>query len=258
MFDQYKSFATIRRGALVLLLVCSLSTLASAGNKLAPIATNVSAYTSGQATRITVNGTAPMPYSVARPDVHTILLNLPGVDASRLSRSYNVTSPLVESINVEQDGREDARLATHLRVALRAPVRDRSQMTDNTLILELLPVGDFDAAHSVAANIAAKKRPRVETSSNIVSSNDAASNVSTSKVAASGVASSTDVDSVAVTDVLKATDEPGAAGQTPSSQTPTPTRSPAPRPGVNISPATENQTAQTGQGQQYGQAGFVG
>jgi type IV pilus secretin PilQ/predicted competence protein len=242
MFDQYKSFATIRRGALVLLLVFSLSTLASAGSNLAPIATNVSAYTSGHTTRITVNGTAPMAYSVARPDAHTLLLNLPGVDASRLSRSYNVTSPLVESINVEQEGRADARLATHLRVALRAPVRDRSQMTDNTLILELLPVDEFDAAHSVASSKTTKKNASVETSSN---------------VAASNVAPSTNADSVPVTDVLKATDEQGAAGQTPS-QTPTPARSPAPRPGVNITPATENQTAQTGQGQQYGQAGFVG
>jgi type IV pilus secretin PilQ/predicted competence protein len=242
MFDQYKSFATIRRGALVLFLVCSLSTLASAGTNLAPIATNVSAYTSGHTTRITVNGTAPMAYSVARPDAHTLLLNLPGVDASRLSRSYAVTSPLVESINVEQDGRADARLATHLRVALRAPVRDRSQMTDNTLILELLPVDEFDAAHSVAAN-AAKKRARVETASNPAASNLAASNLAPSK----------NDDSVPVTDVLPATGEQGAARQTP-----TPTRQPAPRPGVNITPATENQTAQTGQGQQYGQSGFVG
>jgi type IV pilus assembly protein PilQ len=252
MFDQYKSFATIRRGALVLLLVCSLSTLASAGTNLAPIATNVSAYTSGHATRITVNGTAPMAYSVSHPDAHTLLLNLPGVDASRLSRSYTVTSPLVESINVEQDGRTDARLATHLRVALRAPVRDRSQMTDNTLILELLPIDEFDAAHSVAATTA-KRKARVETVSNVETS----SNVAASNTAASNVAPSTNVDSVAVTDVLKANDEQGAAGQTPS-QTPSTTRQPAPRPGVNITPATENQTAQTGQGQQYGQAGFVG
>jgi type IV pilus assembly protein PilQ len=233
MFDQYKSFATIRRGALVLLLMCSLNTLASAGSKLAPIATNVSAYTFGHSTRITINGTAPMAYSVARPDAHTILVNLPGVDASRLSRSYNVTSPLVESINVEHEGRADAPLASHLRVALRAPVRDRSQMTDNTLILELIPVDEFDAAHSVAPT--ATKRARVETASNGVPATGAAS--------------------VAVTDVLKATDEQGAAGQTPQQ---TPPRTPATRPGVSITPATENQTAQTGQGQQYGQSGFVG
>jgi type IV pilus assembly protein PilQ len=237
MFDQYKSFATIRRGALVLLLMCSLSTLASAGNKLAPIATNVSAYTSGHSTRITINGTAPMAYSVAHPDAHTLLVNLPGVDASRLSPSYTVSSPLVESINIEREGRGDASLAAHLRVALRAPVRDRSQMTDNTLILELLPVDDFDAAHSVASS-ATKKAGTIN---------------------ASTVAPSKNADSVAVTDVLKTTDEQGAAGQTPT-QTPaqTPTRTPTPRPGVSITPATENQTAQTGQGQQYGQSGFVG
>jgi type IV pilus assembly protein PilQ len=239
MFDQYKSLATIRRGALVLLLMCSLNTLASAGNKLAPIATNVSAYTSGHTTRITINGTAPMAYSVARPDAHTILLNLPGVDASRLSPSYTVASPLVESINVEREGRSGEQPATHVRVALRAPVRDRSQMTDNTLILELLPVDEFDAAHSVA-NATARKA-RVETALIDAPTQGAAS--------------------AAVARVEKVTGEQGTAGQMPSqtpTQTPTPTRSPTPRPGISITPATENQTAQTGQGQQYGQSGFVG
>ena len=52
-------FDIIRRGALVLLLV-SLSVLAFAGTKNAPVATSVSAYTSGSSTLITIYGTAPM------------------------------------------------------------------------------------------------------------------------------------------------------------------------------------------------------
>jgi type IV pilus assembly protein PilQ len=225
MFHQYKSYAAIKRGALVLSLMCLLFALAAAGNRLAPVATNVSAYTFGHSTRITINGTAPMAYSVAHPDARTVMINLPGVDASRLSESYAVTSPLVESISVVREGTSATQPATHVRVALRAPARDRSQMTDNTLILELLPADEFDSAHSVAPRSTAK-RATVET----------ASEEKTTTAPAAGQ---------------------GADEQTPSQTPQTPTR-PATRPNVQITPATENQTAQTAQGQQYGQQGFVG
>lgn len=130
-------YATARRGALVLLFVCSLSLLALAGNASAPVATGVRATTSGASTLITVSGTAPMAYSVKRPDANTILVELPGVDASRLSASYLVTSPLVEKVTVEQ--RENNQAAPRLRVQLLAPARDRSHMDDNNLVLELSP-----------------------------------------------------------------------------------------------------------------------
>ena len=91
-------FAFTRRGALVLLLVCTLSVLALASTKIAPVATSVSAYTSGTSTLITIYGTAPMAYSVSRPDARTVMINLPGVDASRLADSYSVRSPLVSGV----------------------------------------------------------------------------------------------------------------------------------------------------------------
>jgi type IV pilus secretin PilQ/predicted competence protein len=131
-------FDIIRRGALVLLLV-SLSVLAFAGTKNGPVATSVSAYTSGSSTLITIYGTAPMAYSVSRPDTHTIMINLPGVDASRLEDSYLVTSPLVKSVMIERELRGPDNFSTKLRVLLLAPAHDRSQLATNNLIVELTP-----------------------------------------------------------------------------------------------------------------------
>jgi type IV pilus assembly protein PilQ len=133
--------ALTRRGALVLLLVCTLSVLALAGTKNQPVATSVSAYTSGSSTLITIYGTAPMAYSVSRPDMLTVMVNLPGVDASRLANSYSVTSPLVSGVVVERELRGPSDMSARMRVSLLVPVRDRSQLTNNNLVLELLPAG---------------------------------------------------------------------------------------------------------------------
>src|SRR5207248_10402555 len=110
-----------------------------AGTKNAPVATSVSAYTSGSSTLITIYGTAPMAYSVSRPDTHTIMINLPGVDASRLEDSYLVTSPLVKSVMIERELRGPDNFSTKLRVLLLAPAHDRSQLATNNLIVELTP-----------------------------------------------------------------------------------------------------------------------
>ncbi len=132
-------YAITRRGALVLLLVCTLSVLAFAGTKNQPVATSVSAYTSGTSTLITIYGTAPMAYSVSRPDARTIMVNLPGVDASRLANSYTITSPLVSSVIFERELRSPEDMTVRMRVALIAPARDRSQLSNNNLVLELTP-----------------------------------------------------------------------------------------------------------------------
>src|SRR5215208_58008 len=132
-------FAATRRGALVLLLVCLLSVLALAGTKNAPVATNVSAYTSGSSTLITIYGTAPMAYSVSRPDARTIMVNLPGVDASRLSNNYSVTSPLVSGVIIERELRGPDDMSARMRVILLAPARDSYQLANNNLVLELRP-----------------------------------------------------------------------------------------------------------------------
>lgn len=146
-------FGITRQGALVLLMVCLLSVASLAGTKTAPIATSFSAYTSGSSTLITIYGTAPMAYSVSRPDAHTIMLNLPGVDASRLADSYSVTSPLVSSVRVERELRGADNFSTRMRVALIAPARDRSEMATNNLVLELTPIPASET-HSLAKTTA--------------------------------------------------------------------------------------------------------
>lgn len=138
-------YTATRRGALVLFIVCSFSLLALAGGNSAPVATDVRATTSGAQTLITISGTAPMAYSIKRPDARTVVVELPGVDASRLSSTYAVTSQLVEKVTVERETSGSQQLNPSLRVELRAPARDRSQMADNNLVLELSPEGAADA-----------------------------------------------------------------------------------------------------------------
>jgi type IV pilus assembly protein PilQ len=147
--------ATARRGALVLLAVCMLATSAFAngpvGAAAAPVATSLRAITSGETTLITISGTAPMPYSVRRPDSRSVIVELPGVDGSQLSATYEVSSPLVESLTVKRALREGAPLST-LQVTLRAPARERSRLEGSQLVLELAPGDD-------AADSAAQSRP---------------------------------------------------------------------------------------------------
>lgn len=126
-------YATAQRGALVLLIVCSFSLLAFAGNSSAPVATDVRATTNGALTLITISGTAPMSYSVKRPDARTIQVELPGVDASRLSSAYTVTSSLVGKVTVERE------VTPRLSITLLAPAHDRSHVADNNLVLEISP-----------------------------------------------------------------------------------------------------------------------
>ncbi|HEX8284764.1 MAG TPA: type IV pilus secretin PilQ [Pyrinomonadaceae bacterium] len=138
------SAATARRGALVLLAVLTLGPLAlgsspvgaAAGRPL--VATSVRAVTSGASTLITIEATAPMAYTVRRPDARHIVVELPGVDGSQLSPAYGVSSPLVEGLTVKQSLRGAEPVAS-LQVELRAPARDRSRLEGRHLVIELLP-----------------------------------------------------------------------------------------------------------------------
>ncbi|HEX8137956.1 MAG TPA: type IV pilus secretin PilQ [Pyrinomonadaceae bacterium] len=150
MSEQHYLLAAIRRGALVLFLMCSLSVLALANTTLSPMATGVSATTSGASTFITISATAPMAYTVSRPDQRTILLDLPGVDATRLAESYSLGTPLVSGLMVERENRPNAKPTARFRISLRAPAHDRSQMADNNLVLVLTPDNGADAARSSA------------------------------------------------------------------------------------------------------------
>jgi type II secretory pathway component GspD/PulD (secretin) len=233
MLDQHHLLAITRRGALVLSLVCSLfiSAWAGAGSSTAPVATAVSATISGASTFITIDGTAPMAYTVLRPDARTILVELPGVDATRLARAYTVTSPLVASVTVERAQASGSKTIPRLRISLRAPARDRSQMADNRLVLELSPEVKLNPT---------PPRPlagRVE-----IASIGAPPPGAVSEAVAR----------------VKPSDTP--------SPTPTPTPLPTPLPtrtlptgtAVQITPASQNNVPQTDQGQRYGQPGFVG
>jgi type IV pilus secretin PilQ/predicted competence protein len=152
MSDQHYLLAAIKRGALVLFLMCSLSVLALANTNLSPMATGVSATTSGASTFITISATAPMAYTVSRPDQRTILLDLPGVDATRLAESYSLGTPLVVGLMVERENRPNVKPAARFRIALRAPVLDRSQMADNNLVLVLTPDKGLEAGASSASS----------------------------------------------------------------------------------------------------------
>lgn len=228
---QHHLLAITRRGALVLLLVCSLFVSAAwAGSTVsnsAPVAIGLSATISGESTLITIDGTAPMAYSVLRPDARTILIELPGVDATRLARAYRVTSPLVASVTVERAQAANSTPVPRLRISLRAAARDRSQMAENRLVLELSPAVKLNPAPPAAIG------QRVE-------------------IASIGAP------------------PPGAVNEAVARVTPADTPSPAPTPtplptrplptgtAVNISPTTQNDLSQAEQGKRYGQPGFVG
>src|SRR2546421_13063070 len=121
-----KLFTATARGALVLTLLCALGVAAfgsgtsgASGDK-PPVATSVRAITSGTATLITISGTAPMPYTVRRPEDRLLVVELPGVDGSQLSSAYEISSPLVEGVAVKRELREGLLLSS-VRVSLRVP-----------------------------------------------------------------------------------------------------------------------------------------
>ena len=225
MLDQHQLLIAIRRGARVLFYVCALSVLALATPKAAPVATGVSATTSGASTFITISGTAPMAYSVSRPDADTILVELPGVDAKPLAQAYAVATPLVNKVTVEREHRHNFKPLSRFRVSLRAPVRDRSHLAGNNFVLVLSP----DAARE--AGPSAKGAP-VETAS-----------AGAPPPGAGGEAA------------LKETSARSSA--TPQTQTPLSSRA-ATGPTVTITSTAGDNGPLTEQGQQYGQPGFVG
>jgi type IV pilus assembly protein PilQ len=136
--------AITTRGALVVLLVCSLGHMALGNSPVGaaaakpPVATSVRSIISGSATLITISGTAPMPFTVLRPEARLIVVELPGVDGSQLSPAYSVSSPLVEGLTVKHTLRENE-LVSSLQVSLRVPVSERSRLEGSQLVLELMP-----------------------------------------------------------------------------------------------------------------------
>jgi type IV pilus assembly protein PilQ len=132
--------AVIKRGALVLLLLCSLQTFTHAATSR--LLTGVRTSVNGDATRITFAGTAPLAYGVRRVDERTLMVELRGVDATRLAPSYSPASPLVAGLTVQCATDGSGAHVARLRVALRASARDRSFLDANELVLELRPEDD--------------------------------------------------------------------------------------------------------------------
>ncbi|HJQ33366.1 MAG TPA: type IV pilus secretin PilQ [Pyrinomonadaceae bacterium] len=144
MSHTRKILAATCRGALVLLLACTLGHAAFANGPVgaaaakAPVATSVRAVTSGAATLITIEGTAPMPYTVRRPEARTVVVELPGVDGSQLAPSYTVASPLVGGVTVSR-ALKGSEPVSSVQVTLRAPARERTRLEGSMLVLELQP-----------------------------------------------------------------------------------------------------------------------
>ena len=133
--------AVAARVALVLSLALPLATpaLASAATTATPPAVkSVRASVSGAATFITVDATSPMAYTVRRPLDDLLVVELHGVNASALAPSYTVASPLVAGVAVRKS-MHDGGTQTSLEISLLAPARERSRMSDTSLVVELWP-----------------------------------------------------------------------------------------------------------------------
>lgn len=232
-YHPHRHHAFTARGALVLLLVCLLSPFAHAGAKPAPIATAVSTTVSGATTRIVIAGTAPMAYAVHRLDGHTLAVDLPGVDASKLASAYAVTTPLVAGMKIEFAANKNGVKVPRLAVALRAPVRERSQLADNNLVLELWPDTNDNKAKDKKATESSDNKPVA-----------AATVADAPKTGATAPASSAPATPVAATYDATAA---APASTEADSQTPQERR-----------PAGPTITTVKPQGKNYGDPGFMG
>ena len=141
---------TLRRGALVLSLACIFATFTEA--RAAALVTGVRATTEGALTRIAVAASAPLAYGVRRVDTRTLTVELPGADATHVAASYPVSSPLASGVSVECANAADGQPVARLRVALLAPVRERSYLSGSELVLELAPEAVLSEMNASAAH----------------------------------------------------------------------------------------------------------
>ena len=94
--------------------------------------------TEGAQTRIILEGTAELPYTIYKPDEQTILVDLPGVDAAGLEEAYAVGSRGVERIQVERLRTASGQSLARLRIRLGGPVEDRTVVEGKNLILTVI------------------------------------------------------------------------------------------------------------------------
>src|SRR5437763_10070137 len=138
MLNPFRTLTVmLRRGPLVLALACLFVTFAPA--RAASLVTGVRSTTENGVTRIAVVSNAPLAYGVRRADARTLLIELPGADATHLAPTYQLASPLASVVSVQCANGADGQPLARLNVALLAPVRERSYMSGNELVLELAP-----------------------------------------------------------------------------------------------------------------------
>ncbi len=156
MLNPFRKLPVMLRRGLTLGLAhaCLFATcaqvLAAPAPAVAPVVTGVRATTEGALTHITVASSAPLAYGVRRADAHTLLVELPGADATQLANVYPLSSPLASTVNVQRINSTDGQPLARLRVDLLAPVRERAYMSGNELVLELAPEQTEAAATTVA------------------------------------------------------------------------------------------------------------
>lgn len=113
----------------------------------------------GDQTRIVIEGTAELPYTIYRPDERTILIDLPGVDAAKLDESYAVNSRGVERVQVERLRTASGQSLARLRVRLLGAVDERTVIEGNNLVLTLSGHGPAAEPTARPAATAAAEEP---------------------------------------------------------------------------------------------------
>lgn len=111
----------------------------------------------GVQTRIYLEGTAELPYTIYRPDERTILVDLPGADASKLEEAYPVDSRGVERIQVERLRTASGQSLARLRIRLKAPVEDRTVVDGKNLVVTLTAASSAPAPAAAPAPAPARE-----------------------------------------------------------------------------------------------------
>jgi type IV pilus assembly protein PilQ len=98
-----------------------------------------------------------MPYTVRRPQANLLVVDLHNVESSALAPSYSVSSPLVSTVSVNRRGAQ-----TFIEIGLRGAARERSHMSDRSLVVELWPEGSAASApdSAVSAGDTSSARPQ--------------------------------------------------------------------------------------------------
>ena len=88
-----------------------------------------------------------------------IVIDLHNVDSTSLAPSYTVASPLVSTVTVKKSAAQRSVAQTEIEISLRAAVRERSHMSDRSLVVELWPENSGAVESSV--EVGAKNEPVV-------------------------------------------------------------------------------------------------